>query len=240
MTLGNLSRTACARKSELVCESETQMVSKATQISCGLFVLLLAVPYLSAATIVLNFADVNPGNANVLYLSQPYVNQGFILSSAGPTPGFNTYGTGTTGFFSGAPGLSPLTGGVVDLRAADGSTFVLSSLDLARNFAFDPAPIVTFTGNLAGGGTVTQTVTVTTAIGTPAFQNFDFTGFNNLVSVNWNQASTPAAGLHQFTGVTIETGTTTAVPEPSSMLLFGTGAVVAFALLRKTTYISND
>ena len=54
-------------------------------------------------------------------------------------------------------------------------------------------------------------------VGTAAFQTFDFTGFDNLISVDWGQPQL-ADGLHQFANIHLGPGTA-AVPEPGAMAL---------------------
>jgi hypothetical protein len=121
----------------------------------------------------------------------------------------------------GANGLAAFAPATITLVQTSGDPFSLLSIDLARNFAFDPAPTVTFTGTLAGGGTITETFTVTEPPGPPqSFTQFDFTGFTNLTSVSWDQPE-PAAGLNQFTDITLST-----VPEPSSLITGGIGAIL--------------
>jgi hypothetical protein len=57
---------------------------------------------------------------------------------------------------------------------------------------------VTFTGHLAGGGTVSATFTPTTF----GFGTFTFPpGFSNLTSVTWNQG--PVGAFHQFDNITV-------------------------------------
>jgi hypothetical protein len=195
------------------------MRAKLLQILCGVAVVLCWAGASTAATIVLDFKNLNPSDTpGPLFVQSPYTNQGFSLSS---TLGFNTYGSGLTNFYAGVASLSPIVGSDVELKSTDNSPFSLTSILLTRNFAFDPAPTVTFTGALAGGGTVTQAFSVTAPLGIPAFQTFQFTGFTNVLKVDWSQASV-AQGLHQFADVTIQTGAT-AIPEPVSVLLLGVG-----------------
>jgi hypothetical protein len=185
-----------------------------------------------AGDVVLNFDDVPPGTLTV---SSPYQSHGFILTSTSGGWVFNSPDTGngspqTPGnnpFFAGANGLAAFAPATIALAQISGEPFSLLSIDLARNFDFDPAPTVTFTGTLAGGGTVSDTFTVTTPAGFPgAFQTFHFTGFSDLASVAWDQPD-PAAGLHQFTNVTLST----VVPEPASLFLGGISAAAGAALL---------
>lgn len=175
---------------------------------------------------VLNFADVPPGTLTVF---SPYLSQGFLLVSSSGGWAFNSPGTGngspqTVGnnpFYAGENGLAALAPATIALTRIDGTAFSLLSIALARNFAFDPAPTVTFTGTLAGGGTVSETFSVTTPLGAPgAFQTFDFTGFGDLASVSWDQPSA-ALGLNQFSDISLSE----AVPEPSSLILVGVGAL---------------
>jgi hypothetical protein len=181
-----------------------------------------------ASTIVLNFQNLDPGNVpGPLFIQSPYQDQGFAVSS---TLGFDTYGTGLTNFFAGAHSLSPIIGSAVELKALDKSPFSLSSIDLARNFAFDPAPVLTLTAMLAGGGTVNQTFSVTTPVGAAAFQTFQLSNFTNVIAVDWNQPASAAQGLHQFTNLVIETGAVSPVPEPSSFLTVGL-VLFAFGLV---------
>jgi hypothetical protein len=113
---------------------------------------------------------------------------------------------------------------VITLTHDDGTPFSLLSIDLARNFPFDPAPTVTFIGTKAGGGTVTESFTVTTPEGVRAFQTFAFTGFTDLVSVSWGQPVL-ADGLHQFDTIRLAV-----IPEPSTLTLAGIGGVALVGL----------
>jgi hypothetical protein len=133
------------------------------------------------------------------------------------TPGNNL-------FFAGANGLAAFVPATVTLTQTNGQPFSLLSIDLARNFAFDPPPAVTFTGTLAGGGTVSETFSVTTASPPLSFQTFDFTGFTGLTSVSWDQGAA-SQGVHQFGAIRLSTGAATAVPEPASLTLLSLGAL---------------
>jgi hypothetical protein len=81
--------------------------------------------------------------------------------------------------------------------------------------------MVMFTGTLVGGGTVSETFSVTTPVGAPgSFQTFDFTGFSDLASVSWDQPVF-TRGLNQFSDISLST----AIPEPSSLILASVGAL---------------
>ncbi|MBV8550224.1 MAG: hypothetical protein JOY54_02910 [Acidobacteriaceae bacterium] len=201
------------------------------KLKIGLFfgALFLQAGLAGATTVTLNFQGLNPANANALFVASPLQTQGFTVTS---TLGFDTYGTHNTNFFAGAPALAAIAPSSISVAATDGHPFSVLSIDLARNFAFDPAPTVDFTGILPGGVRVVESFTVTTPTGTAAFQTFHFTGFTNLLSLDWSQ---PAAGaLHQFTDITLSTGPPSTVPEPVSGLLCGIG-VLSFGLMRRRT-----
>jgi hypothetical protein len=93
---------------------------------------------------------------------------------------------------------------------------VSARADIILNFAFefDPPPTVIFTGTLVGGGTVSETFSVTAVPPPFEFQTFDFTGFTGLTSVSWVQ-DFASQGLHQFGNVHLST----AVPEPCTLAL---------------------
>ena len=183
-----------------------------------------------AGDIVLNFNDVPPGTVSVF---NPYMSQGFTLTSTSGGFAFNSPDTGNGAFqppgnnpyYAGANALAAFSPATITLTQTSGEPFSLVSIDLARNFEFDPAPTVTFTGTLTGGGTVTETFMVTTPPppSPPAFQTFDFTGFTGLTSVSWDQPVF-TQGLHQFTNITLSTGV---VPEPSALTLLTLGLPLA-------------
>jgi len=179
----------------------------------------------TARDVVLDFNDVTPGT---LVINNAYQSQGFTLTSSSGGFVFNSVDTGngsaqTAGsndYYAGANGLAAYSPATITLTATSGDPFSLLSIDLARNFAYDPAPSVTFTGTLSGGGTVSETFTVMTPLGFPqVFTAFDFSGFTNLTSVSWDQPVF-TEGLNQFTDITISP-----TPEPSSLLIGGVGAI---------------
>jgi hypothetical protein len=205
----------------------------------GLAVLLGTTGTAKASPVILDFTDIPiPGGTDSAPFFTPYMSQGFTLTATNPptgfSAGFQAHGPNSI-FFMGEIGLvafAPLAppDNVIQLTQTNGKPFALLSIDLARNFPFDPAPTVTFTGVLAGGGTVTESFTVTTPIGVRAFQTFNFTGFGDVTSVSWGQPPV-ADGLHQFTDVVLDTNP---FPEPGSLTLYVLGALGMLACARWT------
>lgn len=117
--------------------------------------------------------------------------------------------------YAGSPSLTNTPLATTSLTRAGGAAFSLASIELADLFSLGSGPYdVTFVGHLAGGGTVNQTFSISTA---NAFSPHAFSGFSNLASVTWRQGLTR---LHQFDNLVV-----TAVPEPGTyaMLLAGLG-----------------
>ena len=179
-----------------------------------------------ASDTILDFSDVAPGS---LYVFNPYQSQGFTLVSSSGGFVFNSPDTGNgsaqppggNDYYAGANGLAAFSPATITLTQTDGDPFSLLSIDLARNFAYDDAPTVSFTGTMLGGGTVNESFTVTTPTGFPgAFQEFSLTGFTELTSVSWDQPDYSVAPLNQFSEITLST-----VPEPTSLLLGGIGTI---------------
>ena len=116
------------------------------------------------------------------------------------------------------------TFGVTTLTMDGGGAFDLLSIDIAELYSGSGSANVTFTGALSGGGTVTQSFTsdgVSATGNVSSFETVTFTGFNNLVSVNWLQNSP----FHQFDNVTVAP-----VPLPAafSLLLMSIGGLALF------------
>ncbi len=192
----------------------------------GLLVALDGLAGVSArGDILLNFSDVPAGTLSVF---NPYTSQGFSLTSSSGGFVFNSPDTGngspqTVGnnpYYAGSNGLAAFAPATITLAQSNGDPFSLLSIDLARNFAFDPVPSVTFTGTLAAGGTVSETFTVSTPSPPLVFQTFNLTGFTGVTSVSWEQGAANQ-GVHQFGNIRLST----AVPEPSALALLALGGV---------------
>ena len=151
-----------------------------------------------------------------------YSKDGFTISVANgelythnsDDPGYR----GSTAMYFGLQGVDGT------LTANHGGAFTLKSIDLAEvnsgNAEF------TFTGYLQGGGTVTRYVRLdgvyTQGPLGSGFETFDFTDFQNVTSVVW-QNSKP---FHQFDNIVV-------TPIPAAVWLFGSGLLGLVGLARR-------
>lgn len=145
-----------------------------------------------------------------------------LYSLSSPYQGSYTY--------AGSAGLSAAVGSITTMARADGAAFSLSKISMADYISAPGAYDVTFVGTKAGGATVSQTFTVGSINNlNNNFNNYTFTGFNNLVSASWQQGL-----LHSYQVDNIG-ASVSAVPEPGTyaMLLAGLG-LLGFMRRRKS------
>ena len=125
-------------------------------------------------------------------------------------------------YFGSASMFQNVPNGTTTLTAIGGGPFSLNSIDLAPvSTVYPSGASVTFTGNIHGGGTITETFIAPT---TYTFATYDFTGFANLDSVTWTQA---------FPYTQADNLVVDAVPEPASLMLVGTGVLTFVARRRR-------
>lgn len=155
-----------------------------------------------------------------------YSEDGFTLTEENMNQGFHTFGTLESRYSGSTALFNDTIGGVTKLVKDGGGVFDLNSIDLAE-LNGNRVATVTFTGNLSGGGTVTQSFTLDGNAFAP--ETFSFVGFTNLVSVTWGQDSP----FHQFDNIVLDENLAP-VPVPASLPLVLTAlAGLGFASRRK-------
>jgi hypothetical protein len=178
---------------------------------------------------VIDFQSLESNEGQTLFA--PYVEDGFQVSAGGGSR-LASSGTQNPTFYAGSTGmyLFPIDSYALTLTAVGGGPFTLTSIDFSL-WGDAPAPIhpdpITFIGTTATGGTVTQTFTPL-GFGFTTF-TFDAT-FTDVVSVVWQQSHTDTHA-HQFDNIVVEPSTAS-VPEPTTLVLFGTGLIGVTARLR--------
>jgi hypothetical protein len=175
----------------------------------------------SATTITFNSLEHTGSNYQSM---ATYQEGGFNLDAHGS---FASAEQGTTGWYFGSASLfNNAMGGTTTLTKIGGGTFSFDSIDLAPvSTTYSTGATVSFTGQVHGGGTVNQAFTLSNGY---AFSTFSFSGFNNLDSVSWVQASP----FHQFDNLVLDQSSN--VPEPASLALIGLAAAAMGLARRKS------
>ncbi|PCJ28631.1 MAG: hypothetical protein COA96_00130 [SAR86 cluster bacterium] len=177
----------------------------------------------TAAAEVIDFDSLEVANGALNYISSGvYMEDGFTIT------GSNMYyaGQNHTNQYAGSAGLHLRQGGAqISLVDSSVNVFSIESIGLSVLASYGSSPAVIFTGNVSGGGTVTQTFQPLTF----GFTNFFFdSSFANLTSLAWNQGGYEGEA-HQFDNLVVSVSP---IPEPMSIALLGLG-LAGLGLSRK-------
>lgn len=190
---------------------------------------LLAVAATSATAQTVTFETLATTDP-VRYIQNGVIVQGLSFTAVGApaaaADAFAVYGPSQAAFFTGSAALfNNLT--ATTTIAAGGTPFSIGSLSAAPGlgaFSFEPTTVM-FTGMLSTGGSITQTATLAAGSATPT--TILLSGFTNLSSL---QVTVTSPG---FETVQLDNLAVAVVPEPSTILLLGTGLVGVAGFARR-------
>lgn len=205
----------------------------------------LAAPAARAQTATLTFNGLTATDASgVRYVDNCYQEAGFQVAAVGLGCGTAAGGASALAswtpdnpdYYTGSPALYSNFGNAIDFTAVGGQAFSFRSIGLSPFLGQLGEPtMVMFTGSLATGGTVSQSVMVPGGVfgrtATPVMFA-SFTGFTNLRSLRL-AVNAPSGNdtIVQFDNVSF--GPAAVVPEPATVALFGAGLAGLAAVARR-------
>lgn len=180
------------------------------------------------ASFVIDFEPLRNDSAGLTAEGASYSEDGFTLvtNNLGGN-NFNSVNAQNTPRYQGSVSFFDQNiNGVTTLTKDDNGAFDLLSIDLDQLNVTGGVP-VNFTGTKADSSTVTQGFTLDNTRG---FETFNFTGFNNLLSVSWIQQFP----FHHFDNITLSDGNNVTTPEPSLVLgIIGFGVLGFLGKIKK-------
>jgi hypothetical protein len=210
------------------------------RVLAALVAVALAAPAARAQTATLTFNGLTAvDESGVRYVNNCYEESGYRITlmgfGCGATEAFVAY-TPDNLAYTGSPALSNNRGATFEFTRTGPApgAFSFQSIGLAGFIGGSLSPkSVLFTGMLAGGGMVTQTVNLPGSTGLSAMLSpFTFTGFTNLSALRITVQSPSVEPYVQFDNVAF-VGATNVVPEPATVVLFGAGLAGLGAAARR-------
>ena len=197
-----------------------------TRLLCVLCAFFGIVSNSHAVTVTIDFEMLASTTDTYVLAGPVYKEKTFSISnlSSSLADALASAGSGNTDEYPGSAALfNNVPDGITELKKTSGDTFDLLSIDLTESTTTAASSTITFTGNVFGGGTVTEPIDLD---GTFGFETLTFTGFTNLTSVTWVNTF----DYHSFDNIVLDTSS---VPVPAAAWLFGSGLVGLLGVARR-------